>query len=95
MWNDRAGSDPGPLHSRLRITPPATKVVVLKIQVGADGAVRKVNVVRGADPQTDATAVKHAWGMRFQPARRQGNGQTVESTIEWKYRFEMASAPTK
>lgn len=75
--------------------PPATKVVVLKLQVGADGAVQKIKVVRGVDPQTDATAVKHAWEMRFQPARRQGDGQAVESTIEWKYRFETASAPTE
>jgi TonB family protein len=65
---------------------PASKVklVILRIHVDNDGAVREVQVVRSAGARLDAAAVKTASRARFVPPRE--DGQPIESTITMPYR---------
>lgn len=46
--------------------------LVLKVTIGADGSVAKVEVVEGVDPGLDASAIAAVQTWRFQPASRCG-----------------------
>jgi vitamin B12 transporter len=71
---------------------PATStvlIVVLRLKVGADGAVRDAQVVQSAGPKYDEAALKAAYRLHFNPA--QADGQPVESTIRFAFTFSPAS----
>ncbi len=61
------------------------KVVVLRLQVGDDGAVRKVEVVRSAGTRFDKAAARYASRARFEPPRE--DGRPIESSVIVTYRF--------
>ena len=64
----------------------ARKVVVLRLQIGDDGAVRQVEVVRSGGPRFDKAATRTATRTRFEPPRE--DGRPIESTIFMTYRFK-------
>jgi TonB family protein len=64
----------------------AKKVVVLRLQIGDDGAVRQVEVVRSGGPRFDKAATRAATRARFEPPRE--DGRPIESTIFMTYRFK-------
>jgi periplasmic protein TonB len=66
-------------------SPKARKVVVLRLQIGDDGAVRDVQVVRSAGPRFDKAATRAATRARFEPPRE--DGRPIESTLFMTYRF--------
>jgi len=66
-------------------SPRARKVVVLRLQIGDDGAVRDVQVVRSAGPRFDKAATRAATRARFEPPRE--DGRPIESTLFMTYRF--------
>jgi protein TonB len=61
-------------------------VVVLRLHIGDDGAVRDVQVVRSAGPRFDKAATRAATRARFDPPRE--DGRPIESTIFMTYRFK-------
>lgn len=67
--------------------PPARpkRVVVLRLQIGDDGAVRHVQVVRSGGARFDKAATRAATRARFEPPRE--DGHPIESTIFMTYRF--------
>ena len=72
-------------------TQKAKKVVVLRLQIGDDGAVRDVQVVRSAGPRFDKAAERAATRARFEPPRE--DGRPIESTLIMTYRFRADDAP--
>jgi len=66
--------------------PKARRVVVLRLHIGDDGAVRDVQVVRSAGPRFDKAATRAATRARFEPPRE--DGRPIESTIFMTYRFK-------
>ena len=77
--------------ARAQPTPTAKKVVVLRLQIGDDGAVRDVQVVRSAGPRFDKAAERAATRARFEPPRE--DGRPIESTLIMTYRFRADDAP--
>ncbi|HJL03933.1 MAG TPA: TonB family protein [Polyangiaceae bacterium LLY-WYZ-15_(1-7)] len=71
-WPEGASAD-GEVEVRLRLT------------VGADGRVRAVDLVGRAGPLFDAAALRHAVGLRFEPARR--GGEPVSAVVDYVVRF--------
>ena len=63
----------------------AKRVVVLRLQIGDDGVVRDVQVVRSAGSRFDKAATRAATRARFEPPRE--DGRPIESTIIMTYRF--------
>ena len=61
------------------------RVVVLRLQIGDDGAVRNVEVVRSGGARFDKAATRAATRARFEPPRE--DGHPIESTIFMTYRF--------
>jgi TonB family protein len=67
---------------------PASKprvVVVLRLRIGDDGAVRHVQVVRSAGRRFDKAAARIASRARFEPPRE--DGRPIESSVIVSYRF--------
>jgi TonB family protein len=71
--------------------PPAVKargvqgVVTMDLLIDASGAVRKVDLVDGPDPELNQAAVKAAEGFKFRPAKIQDRAVAVR--IRYAYRF--------
>ena len=65
--------------------PSAAPVVILRLKIGADGAVRDAQVVQSAGPDADAAALKAVYRLHFTPAQR--DGEPVESTIRFAFTF--------
>lgn len=63
----------------------ARKVVVLRLQVGEDGVVRNVEVVRSAGSRFDKAAARAASRARFEPPLE--DGRPIESSVIMTYRF--------
>jgi TonB family protein len=72
-------------------TQKTKKVVVLRLQIGDDGAVRDVQVVRSAGRRFDMAATRAATRARFEPPRE--DGRPIESTLIMTYRFRPDDAP--
>jgi iron complex outermembrane receptor protein len=66
--------------------------VPVTLTVRADGTVSKVELVRPADPELDAVAVRTALGWRFAPATR--DGVPVAARVRAEVRFNAPPRPT-
>ena len=64
---------------------PTALIVVLRLKVDANGAVRDAQVVQSAGTKFDEAAVKKAYQLHFNPAHK--DGQPVESTIRFAFSF--------
>jgi TonB family protein len=60
-------------------------VVVLRLRIGDDGAVRHVQVVRSAGRRFDKAAARIASRAHFEPPRE--DGRPIESSVIVSYRF--------
>jgi TonB family protein len=65
--------------------PSAAPVVILRLKIGPDGAVRDAQVVQSAGPDADDAALKAVYKLHFNPAQK--DGEPVESTIRFAFTF--------
>lgn len=89
-----AGEPPGfvdrvePLYPRGARLAGVEGVVRLRLRVGADGRLRRVDLLAGSgDGALDRAAVAAATASTYRPARV--GGRAVESEVESTYRFEL------
>src|SRR4051812_7185605 len=61
-------------------------IVVLRLKIGADGAVRDAQVVQSGGTKADDAALKAVRRLHFNPAHTE-DGQPVESTIRFAFKF--------
>jgi TonB family protein len=83
--NQMAGVEPQAADQAGQPDPAAAQIVILRLKVGADGAVRDAQVVQSAGPGLDDTALKAVYKLRFNPAWK--DGEPVESTIRFAFTF--------
>jgi protein TonB len=60
---------------------------LLSIEVGADGLVRDIKVVRGLGFGLDLKAVEAVSKWRFKPATENGQAVTVSAQVEVRFRL--------
>ena len=72
-------------------TQKAKRVVVLRLQIGDDGSVRDVRVVRSAGRRFDKAAERAATRARFEPPRE--DGRPIDSTLIMTYHFRSDDPP--
>lgn len=77
--------------ARAQPAAKARRVVVLRLQVGDDGAVRDVQVVRSGGHRFDQAATRAATRARFEPPLE--DGRPIESTLIMTYRFKTDPPP--
>ena len=65
--------------------PAAASIVILRLKIGPDGAVRDAQVVQSAGPDFDDAALKAVYRLHFNPAQK--DGVPVESTIRFAFTF--------
>ncbi len=91
---DRAASIvdlPEPKYPRSSVRSGEKGIVVLQVEIMADGTAGRVDVVRSSSyRRLDSAAVKAVGKAKFQPAVN--NGRTVSSTIKITIRFELKNS---
>lgn len=65
-------NSPRPRYTEIARLNQTQGVVVLRILVGEDGAVKRVNLTKGLPDGLDERAVEAAFALKFQPATRDG-----------------------
>jgi periplasmic protein TonB len=65
--------------------PEAAAIVILRLKIDANGAVRDAQVVQSAGRDFDDAALKAVYRLHFNPAEK--DGQPVESTIRFAFSF--------
>jgi TonB family protein len=61
--------------------------VKLAIEIGRDGLVHNIRVIRGLAPGLDDKAIEALNQWRFEPANKDGQPVTIEATIEVNFRL--------
>jgi TonB family protein len=80
-----------PSTARAHPAAKARRVVVLRLQVGDDGAVSDVQVVRSGGHRFDQAAARAATRAHFDPPLE--DGRPIESTLIMTYRFKADPPP--
>ena len=84
----RDGHNAAPDYPRAAVRRRLEGTVVLRLQVGVDGGVRHVEVVRSCDHSIlDSAAVEAARSWQFEPATR--GGRPVPDLVTKRVRFEL------
>ncbi len=76
----RTASDPN-----APVEPSAAQIVILRLKIGADGAVRDAQVVQSAGPEADSAALKAVYRLHFNPAQQ--DGEPIESTLRFAFTY--------
>jgi len=77
----------GPGYTKKAKQDKVQGTVLLDLIVGADGAARKIQVIRSLDSGLDKQAIKAVSHWRFEPAKKAGKPVAVQAHVEVNFRL--------
>jgi TonB family protein len=80
-----------PKYSRSAVTAKVEGKVILYVVVDADGAPRRIRILKSLEPGLDKNAVEAVRKWRFRPGAKDGRPVAVAATVEVNFRLADAS----
>jgi TonB family protein len=81
----QALNNPSPRYTEEARKNKIQGVVLARVQIGPDGAVKKVTIVRGLPDGLDEQAIQAAYQLRFKPAMKGGQPVTFLQTVQIEF----------